>query len=78
MDCRSQKAGCRLSLAELRTLGGKEAVGIGWRDGEHSMTEADIIIIAAAIVVVGILIAGVIANAAHQHEDRRRFGPRQR
>jgi hypothetical protein len=36
------------------------------------------IIIAAAIVIVGILIAGVITSAAHQHEDRRRFGPRQR
>jgi hypothetical protein len=42
------------------------------------MSEADIIIIAAAIVVLGILLAGVIANAAHRHEDRRRFGPRER
>jgi len=55
-------------------------LSIDWTtgDGEHSVTEADIIIIAVAIGVVGILIAGVIANAAHRDEDRRRFGPRQR
>jgi hypothetical protein len=41
------------------------------------MTETDIIIIVAAIAGVGVLIAGVIANAAHRHEDRRRLGPRQ-
>jgi hypothetical protein len=46
--------------------------------GRDVMSEADIIIVAAAIVVVGILVAGVVANAAHRHDDRRRFGPRQR
>jgi hypothetical protein len=42
------------------------------------MTEVDVIIVAVAIAVVGIIVAGVIVNAAHQHEDRRRFGPRGR
>jgi len=42
------------------------------------MSETDIIIVAAAIAVVGILVAGVVANAAHRHEDRRRFGARER
>lgn len=42
------------------------------------MSEADIIIVAAAIVVVGIFVAGVVANAKHRHEDRRRFGARER
>ena len=42
------------------------------------MSEADVVIVAAAIVVVSILLAGVIGNAAHRHEDRRRFGPRRR
>jgi hypothetical protein len=41
------------------------------------MSDADTIIVAAAIVVVGLVLAGVIANATHKHEDRRRFGPRQ-
>jgi hypothetical protein len=38
------------------------------------MSEADIIIVGAAIVVMGVLVAGVVANAKHRHEDRRRFG----
>jgi hypothetical protein len=42
------------------------------------MTEIDSLIIATAIAVVGVLIVGVIGNAAHWHEDRRRFGARQR
>ncbi|HEV2549750.1 MAG TPA: hypothetical protein VGU20_20720 [Stellaceae bacterium] len=40
------------------------------------MTEADFIIIATAIAVMGVIIVGVIGNAAHGHEDRERFGAR--
>jgi hypothetical protein len=42
------------------------------------MTAVDVIIVAVAIAAVGIIVAGVIVNAAHQHENRRRFGPRGR
>jgi hypothetical protein len=42
------------------------------------MSEGDLIIIAAAIAVVGVILVGVIGNAADWHEDRRRFGARQR
>jgi hypothetical protein len=42
------------------------------------MSEGDFIIIATAIAVVGVILVGVIGNSAHWHEDRRRFGARQR
>jgi hypothetical protein len=43
------------------------------------MAEADfIIIIATAIALVGVVIVGMIENAAHWHEDRRRIGARRR
>ena len=42
------------------------------------MSEGDLIIIATAIAVVGVILVGVIGNAAHWHEDRRCVDERRR
>jgi type IV secretory pathway VirB2 component (pilin) len=38
------------------------------------MTEADLIIVATAIAVVGVIIVGVIVNAPARHDLRRKQG----